>query len=213
MKWHIPEFTACDKDCFLLFMVEIWERLSLRVAGQLKRIVAVWCLVACPVAFVKVFHFFLVFQNQEVMSQQQAQPHFSPEEKEGPHWAWQGEKNTEEPTSGQVSLCVHLPKLFLGDDLKRSLHSWWVSQRGYGGPGFSTWVYGTLKDLWLLWVWQLGKDRLRWIWTSIQSPACTVENMAGYQVPSLSSCWWKVSDSCWAAWIVFEPVFLLNDTK
>ena len=115
-------------------------------------------------------------------------------------------KNKEELTSGQVGVCVHLPWLCLGDEQKRNLPSWWVYWHGHGRPWLSTWEYGAVKDLWLLWVWQLGENRLRWIWASIQSPACTVENMAGYQVPSLPSCGWQVSSSCQARCFVFEPV-------
>lgn len=50
---------------------------------QLSRdLVAAWCLVAC----LEFFHHFpvCVFQNQEVMSRQQAQPLLLPEEEEGP---------------------------------------------------------------------------------------------------------------------------------
>lgn len=120
-----------------------------------------------------------------------------------------GEKNKEKLTSRQVGEWVHLPRLFSGDEEKKSLPSWWVSQHGHGGPWFSTWGYGAVEDLWLLWVWQLGENRLRRIWTSIQSPARTVENMAGYQVPSLPSYGWKVSHK----WVICEPVYTKNVIK
>ncbi len=91
-----------------------------------------------------------------------------------------------------------------GDEYKRNLPSWCVSQHGYGCPGFSSWEYGAAEDLWLLWVWQLGENRLRWIWTSVQSAARTVENMAGYQMPSLPSYGWQVSYNCWVTWVIFD---------
>lgn len=107
-------------------------------------------------------------------------------------------KNIARLTSRQLGVCLHFPRLCLGDEYQRTWPSWWVSLHRYGCPGFSTLEYGAVKDLWLLRVWQVGENRLRWIWTSIQSPARTVENMAGYQVPSLPSCGWQVSSSCWA---------------
>lgn len=92
--------------------------------------------------------------------------------------------------------CVFTPPLWtLELNEKGSWPCWWGSQHGDGRPRVSSREHGAAKDLWLYWVQLLGEDRLRWIWTSIQSTACEVENMAGYQVPSLSSCGRKVSDS------------------
>lgn len=95
-----------------------------------------------------------------------------------------------------VCVCVFTSLGFILKTVKRgSLSCWWAFWRSHGGPGFSTSEYGTTEDLWLFWVWQLGEDRFRWIWTSLQSPACRVENMAGHQMSSLPSRGWKVSHS------------------
>lgn len=89
---------------------------------------------------------FLMFQNQNVMSLQQAQPLFSPEEEEEPHVAREG-KNKEELTSWQVSVCVLTsPLSLLGVEARQNLF-WWEFPHGYGCSGFSTWEYGAVKEL------------------------------------------------------------------
>lgn len=76
----------------------------------------------------------------------------------------------------------------IDNDKKESRPTGGLPHADNGRPGFSSRGHGLTEDFRLLRVRQLGENRLRWIRPSLQSPACTVENMAGDQVPSLPSC-------------------------
>lgn len=121
MKWHIPGFMDSSS----------WQRLfspfygrnmrTLKTSGHLennclKTSVAAWCLVACLVSFVKFSISSLCFKTRKWCHSSRPNPIFHLKRGRGHTELDKGKKQGRAHKRAGQCVCVHLPRLFLGDE-------------------------------------------------------------------------------------------------